>query len=1215
MVTEEGVSSPAPSSTSNNNRRWSYHVFLSFRGADTRKGFTNHLYSALKDAGIIVFRDDKILEVGDVISDELPRAIKDSLSAIVILSPKYATSTWCLEELHCILESKLEVFPIFYDVEASDVRYQKGSFAEAFEKHEKRYDGDKVQKWRDALTQVAGLSGWGSKKRLEAELIEEIVTTVWTRLQPKLPTFRDGLVGIDKKIEDMNSLLRPDVKDVRFIGIWGMGGIGKTTLAKVLYMKIRRKFEISCTLDNVREASGQRHGLLNLQRELLSKLKIMDTKIEDEYQGIDTIRNFLFNKKVLLILDDVSDMSQLENLAEKEWFGPGSRVIVTTRDMQLLTSHGISEKYEIDFLNPEESLQLFSRKAFKRDEPPEHFLKLSKAVIKYAGGLPLTLKLLGSLLCERSVSQWKEVLEQIKEVPESDSLHRTLGISYDGLPRRYKGLFLDIACFFKGWTKDQVKQILNDCGRYPPIGIEILIEKSLVTYDSGVLGMHDSLQDMGRSIVFEESPEIAGKRSRLWSLDDIDHVLRKNKVNESTQGIVLELWHLHHEARWHPEGFSNMEILRLLILSSNLHLPLGLKCLSSGLKVLVWRECPLNALPLGVPLDELVRLEMPHSNLKQLWNGMQYFAKMKSIYLSHSLSLASTPDFTGIPNLEILYLDECINLFEVHPSLGKHRKLVKVSLADCRNLKKLPRKLEMESLKCLDLHGCTNVRKLPEFGENMIHLEELDLHNIAIAELPPSLGHVTALRTLNLESCQNLICLPKTFGNLKSLTKLNICCCSNFSKLPENLNENEALEYLNASLTALREIPSSIVHLKNLMWLIIAGCKVQETSNSWNIIQPIAQIFGFKSYHPPISMSLVLPPSISGMRMLKELSLRNCNLHDGSIPYDLGCLSSLELLDLSKNNFVNLPDGCFSKLFKLAELYIYDCQSLVSLPDLPPNAAHVYLYNCPRLESLPKLPPTVQRVDACQSVSLKPLSDPEQIWSLLEAIDLEEVEDPDSSMKFSRFRPILEIPGTELPACFENDYFVPDKQFLEHFGIQFESAVSIILEIPESCSQSEFWGIAVCLVIEGNTESAPLQYYDGLYCFSQVHSANSEEKQEINIEDAEWIKWIPNYKCPHILMYYYPVNFWQHDENKVKLMFYAINNNGTGNKMMIEGGSSKKCSKIKKCGARLVSKMGAGCVQKTPNPYRKEGFPPTKIPKVTPEGMYVATAYATTRIR
>ncbi|XLS54920.1 hypothetical protein HN51_004675 [Arachis hypogaea] len=73
-----------------------------------------------------------------------------------------------------------------------------------------------------------------STHHVGSTLIEEIVTTIWTRLQPKLPTFRDGLVEIDKKIENMNSLLRPDVKDVRFIGIWGMGGIGKTTLAKVL---------------------------------------------------------------------------------------------------------------------------------------------------------------------------------------------------------------------------------------------------------------------------------------------------------------------------------------------------------------------------------------------------------------------------------------------------------------------------------------------------------------------------------------------------------------------------------------------------------------------------------------------------------------------------------------------------------------------------------------------------------------------------------------------------------------------------------------------------------------------------------------------------------------------------------------------------------------------------------------------------------------------
>ena len=360
---------------------------------------------------------------------------------------------------------------------------------------------------------------------------------------------------------------------------------------------------------------------------------------------------------------------------------------------------------------------------------------------------------------------------------------------------------------------------------------------------------------------------------------------------------------------------------------------------------------------------------------------------MKSIYLSHSQNLTRTPNFSGIPNLETLYLDDCINLAEVHPSLGLHKKLVKVSLADCKNLKKLPRKLEMNSLEWFDLHGCPSVRKLPEFGENMIHLQELDLRYIAVAELPPSLGRLTDLRTLNLDSSQNLICLPNTFGNLKSLTMLNICGCSNFSKLPDNLNENEALEYLYASLTAIREVPSSIVHLKNLMRLSLVGCKAREESNSWNIVLPLARMFGFKS--DPVSMSLVLPPSISGLRMLKELSLRKCNLHDGSIPDDLGCLASLELLDLSENNFVYLPAGCFSKLLKLEHLYMYDCQNLVSLPELPPNVTHVYLYNCPSLESLPKLPPTVLRVDACNSVSLQPSSDPQQIWGLLAGIDLE----------------------------------------------------------------------------------------------------------------------------------------------------------------------------------------------------------------------------------
>ena len=149
---------------------WKFHVFLSFSREDTRKNFTDYLYSTLQIKGIITL-DDEQLERGEVISEQLLKAIEESLSAIVVLSPKYASSTWCLDQLQKILECKKvlgrEVLPVFYNVDPSDVRYQKGSFSEAFRNHEERFreDIDKVKRWRDALREVAGLSGWDSKNR------------------------------------------------------------------------------------------------------------------------------------------------------------------------------------------------------------------------------------------------------------------------------------------------------------------------------------------------------------------------------------------------------------------------------------------------------------------------------------------------------------------------------------------------------------------------------------------------------------------------------------------------------------------------------------------------------------------------------------------------------------------------------------------------------------------------------------------------------------------------------------------------------------------------------------------------------------------------------------------------------------------------------------------------------------------------------------------
>ncbi|GMP78096.1 hypothetical protein CsSME_00034162 [Camellia sinensis var. sinensis] len=160
------VSSCFASSSSLTQPRWSYDVFLSFRGEDTRKNFTDHLYEALVQAGIRTFRDDDELPRGREISSELLKSIEESRISIVVFSRNYASSRWCLDELVKIIECKKTlgqlVLPIFYDVCPSDVRKQTGYFGEAFGRHEKRFvdEMEKVEVRRAALNEAANLSGW-----------------------------------------------------------------------------------------------------------------------------------------------------------------------------------------------------------------------------------------------------------------------------------------------------------------------------------------------------------------------------------------------------------------------------------------------------------------------------------------------------------------------------------------------------------------------------------------------------------------------------------------------------------------------------------------------------------------------------------------------------------------------------------------------------------------------------------------------------------------------------------------------------------------------------------------------------------------------------------------------------------------------------------------------------------------------------------------------
>nr|GFB19371.1 NB-ARC domains-containing protein [Tanacetum cinerariifolium] len=335
-------------------------------------------------------------------------------------------------------------------------------------------------------------------------------------------------------MDEVIRLMRMESSEVLFIGICGMSGIGKTTLAEAVFNKLKNNYDKNSFIENIKDISKQDNStdLCKLQQKLLDDiLKEKSVRVQSVKHGQTLLETKLRGLKVIIVLDDVNHVDQLTCLAGgREWFGPGTRIM----------------------------------SAFEHGPPTPVYEKWSDAIVKLAGGLPLAVNVYASLLYGKEESYWKEMLKKLQEYPPKDVLGRIEVVFYR-LDCNQQETFMYIACFLKGRDVDLVKDILTNIGLYSECGITDLMNKFLITINlDDCVWMHDLLQQM--------CWEILRKKSHIWGeihfaikyLQDIVEILLSKPKESSTVRIINQEKVEIADCIDDPNCFSMMRKLKFL---------------------------------------------------------------------------------------------------------------------------------------------------------------------------------------------------------------------------------------------------------------------------------------------------------------------------------------------------------------------------------------------------------------------------------------------------------------------------------------------------------------------------------------------------------------------------------------------------------------------------------------------------------------------------
>ncbi|XP_039167881.1 disease resistance protein RPV1 isoform X1 [Eucalyptus grandis] len=533
---------------------------------------------------------------------------------------------------------------------------------------------------------------------------------------------------------------------------------------------------------------------------------------------------------------------------EPNWFGGGSRIIITTRNIEFLVKEGEDDNlpipnggqfsfYDMLEMNSHYSLELFCERALGCAKPPLSYMDITKRLIDALGGLPLALNVVGSTLRGKCPSTWENALCKLKKVMNED-VKKKLMISYEALDHNQQQIYLDIACFFVNEKKTIVVKYWDVIFGYSTeIEVNILKRMSLIKISNdNKLWMHDQLRDLGRSIVHPESGEIHMKGTRLWSPKDAFHIVRTETGTKDVVALNLGTLDPHKTYIFKRKQFMGLVNLRFLQLNHG-NFEGDFKNVFFELRWLSWSNCPSKFRATNFGLKNLTILMLYGNNVTEDWGGwcqIMVAEQLKILQLEDCPFLRKMPKFSTFSQLEKLIL-RCIRLRKIDKSIGnlQHLDYLEIkseaiespseSIGSLKSLTVLriertpsrkPHSIgNLANVKSLIL-PCKEIQKLPDSIGQLESLLELDVQYLKISELPHSIGNLERLKVLRIWNSY-LEKLPDSIGRLQSLVELNLSD-SRIKSLPDCIGNLKKLKVLNLHDSCISELPKTIGMLENL---------------------------------------------------------------------------------------------------------------------------------------------------------------------------------------------------------------------------------------------------------------------------------------------------------------------------------------------------------------------------------------------------------------